>query len=231
MPAAITARMIPSLILGLAGVAVLLSLGVWQLSRLEVKRAQIAAIEARIGDAPGALPATPDPARDRYRAVAITGAYTGEVVHVLSSLEGVGPGSRVIAAFETEAGRRLLVDRGFLPEAARARADLAPQAEPVDVAGNLDWPRDTDRFTPAPDLARNLWFSREVAPLAAHLGTEPVMLVARDDAPAPGLMPMPIDGANVRNDHLEYAITWFLLAAAWAGMTGFLLWRIRQGRA
>ena len=223
------ARMIPSLIFGLAGVAVLMALGFWQLSRLDEKLAQIAAIEARIGDAPGALPPETDPEADRFRPVAVEGRHTGEVVHVLSSREGVGPGSRVIGAFETEAGRRILVDRGYLPEAARGSVDLA--SGPVTVTGNLDWPRDVDRYTPEPDLARGLWFSRAVEPIAAHLETEPVMVVARSDAPVPGLYPAPLASADLRNDHLEYAITWFLLAAAWAGMTVFLLWRIRQNRA
>jgi surfeit locus 1 family protein len=225
-----TARMIPSLLLGLVGVAVLLSLGFWQLSRLDQKLAQIAVIEARIGDAPAPLPAESDPAADRYRPVVVSGGYTGEAVHVLASREGVGPGSRVIAVFETEDARRILIDRGFLPEAARAGTQLAPVG-PLTVTGNLDWPQDADRFTPAPDFARGLWFSREVEPIAAHLGTEPLMVVARADAPVAALAPVPLDSANVRNDHLHYAITWFLLAAVWAGMTLFLLWRIRQGRA
>ncbi len=223
------ARMIPSLLLGLVGVAVLMSLGFWQLSRLDEKLGQIAAIEARIGDVPRPLPADPDAATDRFRPVTVDGRHTGEVVHVLSSREGFGPGSRVIGVFETEAGRRILVDRGFLPEAARGAGGLA--SDPVTVTGNLDWPRDTDGYTPEPDLARGLWFSREVEPIAAHLETEPVMLVARADAPVPGLVPAPLDSAGLRNDHLEYAITWFLLAATWAGMTALLLWRIRQNRA
>ena len=33
---------------------------------------------------------------------------------------------------------------------------------------------------------------------------------------------------NIPNDHLEYAITWFGLAAVWAVMTGYLLWRIKR---
>lgn len=223
------ARMFPALILGLTGVAVLMSLGFWQLSRLDEKLAQIAAIDARISDAPASLPNELVAERDRFSPVTIEGAYTGEVVHVLSAREGMGAGSRVIAALESADGRRVLIDRGFLPELARDGADFA--SGPVTVIGNLDWPRDADRYTPAPDMARNLWFSREVAPIAAHLETESVMIVARQDATVPNLVPTPIDSADLRNDHLEYAITWFLLAAAWAGMTAFLLWRIRQNKA
>jgi surfeit locus 1 family protein len=38
---------------------------------------------------------------------------------------------------------------------------------------------------------------------------------------------LPVDTAGIPNDHLEYAVTWFSLAAIWAGMTGFFLWRTR----
>lgn len=214
-------------VFGAAGVAVLVALGVWQLGRLEQKLALIAEVEARIGAAPVPVPAAPDPGSDRYRPVTAEGAFTGEAVHVLSALPGAGPGSRVIAVLETPEGRRLLVDRGFLPEARRAGADLA--GGPVAVTGNLDWPRDADAMTPAPDMGRNLWFSREPGPIAAHLGAEPVLIVARrvEGAPVPGLAPQPL-GVDIRNDHLEYAITWFLLAAVWAAMSLYLLWRLRR---
>jgi surfeit locus 1 family protein len=221
--------MIGPFVFGVAGVAVLLALGFWQLSRLDQKLEIIAGIEARIGAVPIALPDSPDPARDRYLPVLAEGRYTGEVAHVLSSTREGGPGSRVIAVLETEAGRRVLVDRGYLPEALRPSLGEALATGPVTVRGNLDWPSDSDSFTPAPDLGRGLWFSRDVAPIAAHLGTEVVMIVAREDgARVPGLTAQPIAGAAVRNDHLEYAITWFSLAAVWLGMTAYLLWRIRR---
>lgn len=223
-------RLIVPLLIGVLGAAVLLSLGFWQLSRLDEKRAIIAEIEARIGAAPVALPATAQAERDRYLPVLAEGRYTGEAVHVLSARREAGTGSHVIAVLETGDGRRVLVDRGFMPDAARDGAELASEA--VTVRGNLHWPRDADGFTPAPDLARGLWFSRAVEPIAAHLGTEALMIVARQDgAPLPGLTPAPITTVDIKNDHLEYAITWFLLALVWAGMTLFLLWRIRQNRA
>jgi surfeit locus 1 family protein len=63
--------------------------------------------------------------------------------------------------------------------------------------------------------------------MAAALGTEPVMLVAAasDDPEAP--LPLPVT-ANLRNDHLGYAITWFALAIVWSVMTGYLLYRIKR---
>lgn len=221
-------RYLGPVILGIAGVAVLASLGFWQLSRLAEKRAQIAEIEAMIGAEPVPLPADPQPARDRYLPVRAEGRFTGEAVTVLASQRAAGTGVHVIGVLETDDGRRVLVDRGFLPDDARAGFDA--DSGPVTVQGNLDWPRDADRFTPAPDLGRGLWFSRAVEPIAAHLDSAPVMIVARAQSPAPAaaLRPVPVTAEGVRNDHLEYAITWFALALTWAGMTVFLMWRIRR---
>ena len=218
-------RRVIGLVLGLGGFGVLVSLGVWQLQRLEWKLGVIAAIEARINEAPVPMPASPEAARDAYLPVVAEGDYTGEAVMVLSSDPQRGHGVQVIAVLATPEGRRLLVDRGYIPEAGRAGLVLA--ADDVTVTGNLLWPDDADSYTPPPDLARGLWFSRNVAPIAAHLGAEPVLIVARTDAVQPGLTPRPITAA-VKNDHLGYAITWFLLAAVWAVMTFALAWRNRQ---
>lgn len=224
-------RLIAPLLFGILGVAVLIGLGVWQLQRLAWKEGILAEISARIAAPPGALPAAPDPEADRYRPVRVAGRFTGEELAVLASVKGLGPGFRIVAAFETEDGRRILVDRGFVPEGARAAPRPAGAAE---VTGNLHWPEETDRFTPAPDAARGIWFARDLPAMAAALGTEPVLLVQRSGrgaAAAEGApRPMPLDSAGIPNDHLEYAITWFLLAAGWAGMTAALLWRISRQR-
>lgn len=223
-------RILGPLLFGLGGVAILISLGMWQVARLEWKTGIIANIEARIHAAPVEVPDSFDREADRYLPVQARGRYTGEAVHVLSSQRERGTGSHVIAVLETESGRRLLVDRGFISDAARDGEELA--AAQAEVTGNLLWPRDSDSFTPAPDLERDLWFSRDADPIAEYLETEPVMIVAREDAPrVQGLVPVPINTAGIKNDHFGYAVTWFSLAFVWAVMTGILVWRIRQQTA
>ncbi len=217
-------RMIVPALFGLLGTALLLWLGFWQLERLEWKRGFLEAIEARIGAAPAALPAAPDPTRDRFAAVRISGRIEGPEIHVLASRKKVGPGYRVITAFVTDDGRRILLDRGFIPVSARER--IRP-ARPLVVVGNLHWPDETDSFTPPPDLAANIWFARNVGAMAEALGTEPVLVIAASDT-GDGIEPFPVSTEGIPNDHLNYAITWFLLAAVWLGMTGFLLWRIKR---
>ena len=213
-------RMIFPVLLGLAGFAVLCSLGLWQVQRMEWKRGYLAEIEARIAAAAVTLPRVPDPATDRYLPVFAQGAFTGEALEVLSSTNLGGVGVRVVEVFETD-GRRVLVDRGYLPEAARTTLRGVTEAR---VEGNLHWPQDSDRFTPPPDAATGLWFARDVAAMAQALGTEPTLIVARSPT-GDGIAPMPVDTSGIPNDHWGYAITWFSLAAVWAGMTAFLLWR------
>lgn len=217
-------RLILPLLFGLGGTLILLALGVWQLQRLEWKEGVLAEIEARIAAPPVPLPAAPDPARDRFLPVALRGAFTGEELHVLASRKRRGPGYRIVGAFRTEDGRRVMVDRGFVPTEAK---DSPRPPGPAEVTGNLHWPDEVDGFTPAPDIAAGIWFARDVPAMAAALGTEPVLVVAR--APTgDGVEPEPVGTAGIPNDHLQYALTWFALAAVWAGMTAFLLWRIRR---
>ena len=220
-----TRRVLLVALFGLAGVAALVSLGVWQVQRLAWKEGLIAQLEGRMAAEPVPLPADPDPERDAYLRVTLTGVFGPEELFVLGSTRRHGPGFRVVAPFETETGRRLLVDRGFVPE---ARRDEPRPAGPATVTGTLYWPDETDGFTPDPDREANLWFARDAAPMAEALGTDPLMVVA--DAPtAPGPFPEPVPvGVNLRNDHLQYAITWFSLAVAWAGMSVILALRERR---
>ncbi|MCF1708556.1 SURF1 family protein [Tabrizicola sp. J26] len=217
-------RLIAPLVIGLVGAAILVSLGVWQIKRLAWKEALLAGIEARLHDAPMALPAAPDPARDRYAPVWAEGSFTGPELHVLSADRESGPGYRIIAAFRTTDGRMILIDRGFVPEDQRDAARVATAAR---VAGTLFWPDETDSFTPVPDLAANIWFARDVPAMAAALDTEPTFIVAREPT-GDGIKPVPVDTAGIPNDHRNYAITWFSLAFVWLGMTVLWLWRIRR---
>lgn len=219
------ARLILPLIFGLAGAAVLIGLGVWQMQRLEWKEAILADIGARIMAAPVALPEAPEAGHDRYLPVRITGVLQEPPIRVLVSQKQVGAGYRIIRAMQT-GERVILVDLGFM------RTDAAlPEAGPeaVTVTGNLHWPDEVDSYTPAPDLARDIWFARDLPRMAAHLGAEPVLVVARQTSlPGGALSPLPVDTSGIPNDHLGYAVTWFGLAIVWIAMTGFFLWRIRK---
>lgn len=220
-------RTLIPLMFGAIGVGILLGLGFWQLSRLAQKEAYLADLAARIEAMPVALPATPDPVADRFLPVITTGTFAGEALTVLVSRKQIGPGVRIIEAFVTDMGRRILVDRGFVAEADRG-ADHAASAD--EVTGNLHWPQEVDSYTPAPDAAAGLWFARDVPAMAAALNTDAVLVIARSDTGG-GVEALAVDTSGTPNDHLQYAITWFSLAIVWAGMTALLLSRIRRRAA
>ncbi len=216
-------RYVFPVLMGIVGVAVLMSLGFWQLRRMEEKRVYLDEIEARIGNAAIPLPAVSEEGPHKFQAVFAEGAFTGEYLEVLAGQTGASPGVLLIEAFVLPDGRRIMVQRGFVEEEARGvpRAPVAAKVE-----GNLHWPDDTNSFTPPPDLKTGLWFARDVPAMAAKLKTEPTLIVA-SQATGDGIAPLPVDSSGIPNDHWGYAIQWFLLAATWAGMTLFLLWRIR----
>lgn len=214
-------------LLGLVGVAVLTSLGFWQMGRMEEKRVYIAEIEARIGNARVPLPDQPEEGRDKFQAVFAEGRFTGEYVEVLAGQTGASPGVLVIEAFALPDGRRVLVQRGFIKEVDRATPRLAADAN---VEGHLHWPQDTGASTPPPDAKTGLWFARDVLAMAKKLNTEATFIVASGPT-GDGIAPTPLDSHGIPDNHWAYAVQWFLLAVTWAGMTVFLLWRIRSRTA
>ncbi|SDK10874.1 SURF1 family protein [Aliiruegeria lutimaris] len=219
-------RYIAPLLIGLIGAGILISLGVWQVQRLAWKEAILAEIDQRILAVPVPVPVEPDPETDQYLPVEVTGTIGPRELHFLVSTRKLGPGFRIITALETEQGRRLLLDHGFVPTDAK---QAERRSRYVTAIGNLHWPQERDRFTPENDPEKNYWYAREVPLLAEALETEPVLVVARDMTPAdPTVTPLPVDSSGIPNDHLGYAVTWFGLALCWLGMTALQLWRISR---
>ncbi len=216
-------KIIFPLLLGLAGCGVLIWLGLWQVDRLAWKQGIIANINARIAADPQPFRTDVTEESDEYSSVTLSGAPTGEELHVLVSGTSAGTGYRVISRFETDDGLAILLDQGLLRLEDK---DAAPMVAPMQVTGTLLWPDDQNSSTPDPDLDRNIWFARNVDTMAAALDTLPLMVVVSQATPAdPRITALPVATADIANDHLSYAITWFLLAIVWAFMTLFLIRR------
>lgn len=210
------------LLLGLAGCGVLIALGVWQVERLAWKQDILAGINLRLAADP--VPLSLDVTEDQheYTRVTLTGTPTGEELHVLVSGTQAGTGYRVISKVETPIGP-ILVDQGLL---ALDNKNAAPHVARMDITGTLLWPDDQNSNTPDPDLGANIWFARNIATMSQTLGTLPLMVVTTATLPPdPRLKPLPVNTATIKNDHFEYAVTWFLLAFVWAIMTLFLILR------
>ena len=213
-------------VFGVLGTAILLSLGIWQLQRLAWKHEVLRAIESKILAPAVEIPQTVLLDAHSLLPVRAEGRYKGDTVRVLVSQKIYGAGYRLITAFELVDGRTIMLDRGFT--SVRLEMPSTPEGR-GQVIGNLQWPQEIDSFTPENDLAANIWFARDVARLADHLKAEPVLLVLRDSSfETEAATPLPKMTANIPNDHMNYAITWFSLALIWLGMSGYFLYRSRD---
>lgn len=216
-------RFWPSLA-ALAGIAVLVALGTWQLQRLAWKEALIAEREALLAQPPGALPADlSDPEALEYLPVRVTGRYLHErELHLVARVRDRQTGIGLMTPLRLDDGRALLVDRGWVPPEladADSEAVARPKGE-VTVTGTLragGW-RGSDLFRPANEPARNRWLWPDLPAMAEAAGLESavtsVYLVADAE---PGSAGYPIGRTpevTLTNDHLEYALTWYALAFA-----------------
>jgi surfeit locus 1 family protein len=230
-----TKRMILPLIFGLSGIAILLSLGMWQMQRLVWKEALVKQVEAELVSDPISLLSiykTGGPVSDRNRKrVSFAGEISNQEAFIYAPSKD-GLGYRVVVAFVWNHSSFLL-DLGWIPEAAK---DVQRPVGDMRVIGHVLFPDDYDAsFTPDPDLAENIFFSRHIPPLAQALDVDPFMVVVEtaelrvdgEWVPYQSVTPQPVN-IDFKNDHKEYAITWFSLAFVWFGMTVYLLWRIRQ---
>ena len=207
------------LLIGFGGIVVLASLSFWQLQRLDWKEGLIEVAQARMSAAPVPLPASPVPDRDDYLPVTVEGRFTDErEIRFLNSMKPHGPGHDLIVPFETVDGRRILLDRGFVP--LTHDAATPPPEGTLRLNGLLRWPDDRNAFTPEPSIERGEWYSRDVPLMAGASKTEPVLVVLQPDDSTGWPRPRP-PRVTLPNNHLNYAITWFGLALVWAVMTLF----------
>ena len=215
----------------------LITLGAWQLERKAWKEALIATLAERLAAPPVALPAPTEWPRlvaneDEFLRVAVTATFANEKEGLVytsgSTLREAtgGPGYWVFTPARLADGSTVMVNRGFVPEgrqnpATRAEGQIAGR---VELTGVLRWPETPGLFTPAGDPARNLWFAREAAAIAAAKGISaaPFYLELERPEPPGGLPRAGRLQPNLPNNHLQYAITWFGLAAVFAG--AYLAW-------
>ena len=205
--------------LAIGGFVLLMGLGIWQLQRAEWKAGLLEELDARLAEPAIPLPDAPDPVRDRFRAVELSGEVAGPAIPVFGTWRGAGAGYKLVAPFET-GGRRVLVDLGVAPS-----ADAALPDGPFAVLGNLSWPEETEARPES-----EVWTALDLSAMAARAGAEPVLVVARRAAEG-GPRPVPLDTAGIPDNHLGYAVQWFGLAAVWGAMAAYLAWRLRRGTA
>jgi surfeit locus 1 family protein len=204
--------------------ALLIGLGVWQLHRLEWKQGLLAQIEARVHADPLTLKeavARAAAGEDvSYLRVRVDGSFDhGKERYLYAFSEGT-PGWHVITPLTTPEGEVVLIDRGFVPDALREPSSRAQGEinDTVTITGLARTPETRGLFIPDNEPAENRWFWRDLVGLSKSMfpvgsaGIAPFILEAeRSDAPGG----WPLGGQtklDLPNNHLQYALTWFLLA-------------------
>jgi len=214
-------RFWPSLA-ALIALAVLLGLGTWQMQRLDWKAALIAEMQARGAAAAIELPRDLSAPDLEYRKVRLRGTFLHDRELYLSSRTNKGKvGLHVVTPMRLDDGRIILVDRGWVPPekkdpAARAEGQVAGPVALEGVLRRGGWGGST-WFQPANQHEENLWLWLDLPAMAARAGVpgaETAAYVAAHLAEIPGGYPL---GGTARvdlsNNHLQYAITWYALAA------------------
>ncbi len=206
---------------------ILLSLGTWQVFRLQTKTAQIAAIEKQISSEPVTL----SQASSDFQKVRVAGEYLGGAdLKKLTSHDG-GPGFTVITPLKTSDNTVILVDRGTMSETTQATTPAGPQT----LTGILRLhDKGQGLFDPENDPDGGHWYWWDIpamqaaakAPANAKVSTFILQLL-----PDPAIVTPPfptVPKAELRNNHLGYAITWYGLAAALAAVTWAFLRKRKQ---
>jgi len=218
----------------LAMVALFVGLGVWQLQRRVEKHALIAALTERLAAAPSPLPPASQwsaltPARDEFRRVSFAATYQPLAdAMVYSSGSAVrddisGPGTWAFLSARLPGGEIVVINAGFVQNTMQDRAQqdraVTPliTREPVTLTGYIRFPETAGMLTPPENPAKRLWFTRDHLAMARTLGwgeVAPFYIDLESPMPASGIpKPGPLD-VHLKDDHLQYAITWFGLAGA-----------------
>jgi surfeit locus 1 family protein len=209
---------------------ILVLFGYWQMQRLQWKADLIQELQIR-----GAAPPIPLPTDARipaddlvFRKVTVAGKYMHEAeMHYLNQVRGGIPGINIFTPLvRADGGGILLVNRGWAPMAwPGAPIEEAPVG--VEVTGVVRIPGPPGWLTPDNDPEKNVWHYIDLAGMGSSAGVLPFTdyyIYATGertlgDARASWLTPDPHEWrANLPNNHLTYAITWFALAAALAAI-------------
>jgi surfeit locus 1 family protein len=139
----------------------------------------------------------------------------------------------VLAPLSLPDGTSVIVNRGFVPSAAKGRAAHAPPLGEVTLTGLMREPEPRNLFTPADRPDQDQWFTRDAGAIAAHFGLTRAAPFSVDADYSGDPKSLPRGGTTViafPNNHLAYALTWFGLAAALAGVFGAWAWQRLQGQ-
>jgi surfeit locus 1 family protein len=230
--------LIPS-IATLAMLAVFIGLGTWQIERKAWKEGLIDMLTRRLEAQPAELPGPADwggldAGNAEFRRVRLNVQFpkmADALVYTSGSQirdDVKGQGFFVFSPAKLASGATIVINRGFTPDKNYPPAEGSTQGIPQEIVGVLRWPELPSWFTPGRDSAGS-WYLRDHLAMAQAQGwgTVAPFYIEMEDPVPPGGVPHPsVLKVLLRNEHLQYAITWFGLAAVTVIM--FAIWARRR---
>ena len=227
------------------GFVILFGLGTWQIDRKEWKEALIETLRQRASAAPIPLPpraewVTPKSTSDEFKRVTFRAVFDHSqeaYVYTVGSMlrpDVTQPGYWIFTPAKLPDGSVIVVNRGFVPQNAQdPRTRPEGQVEgAIEIVGAMRWPEQRGAFTPNDDALRNVWYLRDHRVIAVAKGWGDVgpFFIDQEAPPAPGGLPRAAAlTVQLRNEHLQYALTWYGLAGVLVVV--FAIWARGRRRA
>ena len=205
--------------IALIGVAILLGLGTWQLQRRAGKEELLATIAARMEAPSATLPANfTDPDSWTFRRAKAEGHFiNGKTIWLYGRTFDGKAGIHLLVPLDRGQGAALLVDRGFVPlETGNKLASFSPADGQTTVQGIVRAPEPPGLFSPSNLPDKNIWYDVDIPAIEKTLGVTLAPVYLAVEASSAVGWPAATGGtesSGIRNEHLNYAIFWYTMAA------------------
>ncbi|KAJ2008133.1 surf-like protein [Coemansia thaxteri] len=212
-------------------------LGTWQIQRLKWKMALLDDVNDRMHRRPVALPlrvTAEEINRNEYRRVIVHGVFdhANEMLVGPRSYESE-PGFIVVTPLVREDGSRVLINRGWIKRELQD-PKLRPEsqtADPVTLVAFVRASPGKNKFTPPADPENKQWFNLDLELMAKHTGSQEVLLeVIQPESAAAVILDarsgIPLGApsqVDIRNNHLQYTLTWYAMSAITGAMLFYSL--------
>ena len=215
-------RLIPS-IASFVCFCILLGLGGWQIKRIFWKTELIETRIKRYESEAKALDSIKNPSNHEFEKVFISGELLNEVEFFMPALSKRGNnGFHILTPLRTSKNKIFIYDSGWVPT---FKKEKETRKENMVEGKNLfeaviRTPGRKGKFQPENDIEGNYWFFVEPSEMEkySNLQLEQTFYL---EAIKSGPNGFPIGGQTriyIRNNHLQYAITWFLIACGLVGV-------------
>ena len=194
----------------------LVVLGFWQLQRLEWKNAILSKIEDNYNNTVIDFPFLDNTSQFEYMRSTIKGKYlTDRLMFFYKSNLAGDPGFNIVVPFKTFEGKTVYIDNGWIPYKDKEGFDITfiNKSDILSLNGVLIFKKDRKYFTPENDYNKNIWYllNTDEMDLVHNLSSSDYVLKLVDQKYYDELL-IEFKPTNINNNHLQYSITWFLMA-------------------